>query len=104
MRSPPNYVNHCEYDDPHGVNEVPVEREHLYTFRVTLLNMTGEGEDEDKQEHQQPNHYVSSVQSNERIKGGSEKIGPDGQPIVIDELQPFTSRADKEDDAKTDGG
>jgi len=46
---------------------------------------------------------VERVQADERIVGGAEEIGADGEAVVIDEALPFATSFEEEDSAEEEG-
>src|SRR5262245_19273887 len=65
--SAPDHVHDGEDDDPHGVDEVPVERERPDARRVLAADEAGDGEDRHDRHQHDTDGDVERVQSDERV-------------------------------------
>src|SRR5271156_449917 len=74
---------------PDSINKVPIEREHPELFRVLTFQLPGKGKDQHQRKHGESNDHVARMQTNQGVVRSAEKIGADGQPIVINQLLPF---------------
>src|ERR1035438_3010848 len=90
-------VDNGEDDDPDGVDKMPVEREHLDPAGVFGGEVAGEREKECQRKHDEADDDVAGVQADERVEGGAEEIGADGEAVAVDELVPLMRGAAQED-------
>ena len=74
-------VDNGEDDNPDGVDKMPVEREHFEPAGVLAGERAGEREEQSEREHDEADDDVDGVQANERVKGGAEEIGLDGEAV-----------------------
>jgi len=81
---------------------MPIQRQNLGSFGVFLLHITKEREDRDRCESKQANRYVKRMQTDQRVVGGTEQIGLEGQAFVVDQVPPLRRRAPEEDRAQDD--
>lgn len=83
---------------------MPVESECLNALAVLWPNVSCERQGEHNVDHQQTHDDVGCMETDERVEGGSEEIGADGQMIPYDELVPLARSAEEEDKTKKKGG
>src|SRR6185437_5036019 len=79
---------------------MPVESQHLNALAMLLADFAEEGEDEHGGQADDSEQNVRGMQADQRIKRGSEKIGGDGEVLVIDKVLPLESGSDQEDHAE----
>src|ERR1700733_10137450 len=96
-------VNDREYDDPDGVDEVPVEREHLEFFCVLFFHEATEREYEGERKHDEADDDVARMQADQRVVGCAEEIRLEGQALVVDEVIPLLRGCEEEDRPEYDG-
>ena len=94
-------IDDGEDDDPDGVDEVPVERQHLKPLGVLLLCTQAKEENPSTSESMmKPDDDVRGVQADQRIISGSEEIGVNGEAVVVNEVIPLVRGAGEEDAAQ----
>src|ERR1700685_1418399 len=87
-----NDVNDSENHNPHCIHEMPVNRQHVDTISVLLLNIPKQRERHHCGKADKPNNHVKPVQSDQRIVCCSEQVRAYGQPIVVNQPIPFMRR------------
>src|SRR3974390_3203192 len=102
VSSAPDDIDNSENDDPDGVYKMPVHGENLHAQRVLRTNAAGDSEQQDRQQHDQADSNVEAVQADERIIGGAEKIGGDGETLVVNQVVPFTAGAQEKEAPEED--
>src|SRR5262249_20196616 len=93
-------VDEGEDDDPDRVDEVPVEADDLELLEVLAADALGEREDRHHGHEDEADGHVARVQADERVEGGAEEVGGDGEALVDDEVPPLDSGAAEEDGAE----
>src|SRR5262249_33621986 len=58
VSSAPDHVDDREDDDPDGVHEVPVERDHVHAGRLLAVDVAGDGEQRDDRHQDHAHHDV----------------------------------------------
>src|SRR5277367_4371123 len=99
-----NDVYNGEDYDPYRIDKMPVERQHLHALGMLLTEMSGEGEEEHDEKHGEADDHMCRVQAHKGVERRAEEVGPNGKPIVIDQLVPLDPRTDHEDHTESDRG
>src|SRR5713226_9451031 len=86
-------VDRRENDHPHGVHKMPVKGQNIDALGVLLSYISKQGEQQYRCDAQQAYRDVEGMQPNERIVGGSEKVGLNRKTFVVDQVAPLTSCA-----------
>src|SRR5262245_49351445 len=81
---------------------MPIERQHVNAIRVLLCHAPEPCECHDCREEDQADNHVEPVQSYQRVIGGSEEVGADRQPDLINQSLPFTGGSVEERGTKRD--
>src|SRR5262249_33638792 len=101
--SAPDHVDDGEDDDPHRVDEVPVEGEHPDPRRVLADDAAGEGEDRHDRHEDEADDDVEGVQADERVVRRSEQVRGDREPVFVDQSVPFLPGAVEEETTQKEG-
>ena len=72
LHSTPQNVNHGENHHPHGINKMPVHREHIHAARLLRPHASGQSENRDNRKHDQARGDVKGVQADQRVVGRAE--------------------------------
>src|ERR1700676_1052116 len=85
-----------EHNDPHGVDEMPVEGEHSGPRCVERLDVTKQREDRAERQTGEAGRHMERVQAYERKIGRPKQIGVYGQIVDVDQSVPFAGGSGKE--------
>src|SRR5262249_1569517 len=88
-------VHDSENRYPNGIDEMPVQREHIQAFSVLLLHSGCKGEYHHGEQTQQAYTHVEGVKTDERVIRRAKKIRGDGQAHLVNQAMPLTSGADQ---------
>src|ERR1700677_3458138 len=86
-------VNHGEHHNPHGIDEMPVHREHFDVIRLLHSHTTSKAEDRNHREHDETCCDVKGMQADEREVRCSEEVGRDCESMFVNQPVPFQGRA-----------
>src|SRR5579871_6089002 len=82
-------VNHGENYNPNCIDKVPVQREYNDAAKMILVHLSRQTEDENDSKHNQAGCDVKRVQPNQRVICGSEQIGRNRQPMLVNQPVPL---------------
>src|ERR1700756_3625246 len=100
MSSPAQHINNRENDNPHCIDKVPIEPEHLNSLCMLLAHLSRKREPKNQREHDQAHYHVRGMKPDERIKRGTEEIRTNRQPVPVNELVPFLCGTDEKNNSK----
>ena len=58
-------------------------------FVMVIANAARETHDQNQAEKKRANHHVTGMQPDQRLKGRTEQIGPDREPFLVNQVEPF---------------
>jgi hypothetical protein len=95
-------VHNQKHNDPHPIDEVPVNRQHIQPLRVCLLHMPGHRQRQRDRQHDESDHHVGRVQADQRVKRRTKEIRPNRQSKIMDQVIPLPRCHRQEDHAQQD--
>src|SRR5947208_16364795 len=93
--STPDDVNDGEHDDPHRVDEMPIESQHMSAFRMFLFHRTRTREGHHDHQSNQAYDTMPCVQTDERIESCAKEIRLDCESFVVNQPIPFSPRSEQ---------
>src|SRR5260370_32143527 len=99
-----NHVNDRKNHNPHGIHEVPVQRQDVNTFSVLWSHVSQKREHHNHEECYKPYNDVKAVQSDQRVIGCSEQVRADRQSLSVNQPVPLGGGPIQESGAQCDGG
>src|SRR5690242_10206091 len=78
-------IDKSKDDDPHNIDEVPVEAGDLHVEAVLLLDASGKGEHKDREQPDHADGDVGAVEAGEHKEGGAEDVAVQAQVVVLHE-------------------
>jgi hypothetical protein len=75
---------------------MPIHGEGVDVGCVLLLNFAKKSQKQNGDQADDADGDVKSVKADERVVGGAEKVGANGQTLVVDEVMPLAAGLEKE--------
>ena len=72
-------------------------------FVVVMPDAARETHDQNQTEKKRPDQDVAGMQPYERIKGRTKQIGPDREPFLVNQVDPFVDGPEQESNAGGEG-